>query len=183
MTNFKLDGDVLYVLDEKNNAIYIYLGNDLAFSDPPHQYFDLEIPNLKNAADMVFNGDDLFLLHEDGLMTKCTFRASSFFQTHCVDPSPYHDTRPGREGDTKRFTNTHFAQIQATDPPDPSIYILDVQSSTLFQFGLGQSLNSQIRMQVYPDFTLPTRPASAFTLGSNRVVWIAYGNEVFFAPQ
>ena len=180
VVNYKLDGENLYVLDSKNNAIYIYVGNNLGFSDRPHLFFDLEVPNLKNVIDMEINGEDLFLLHEDGLMSRCTFRLFTFSQTRCVDPSPYRDTRKGRVGDVQRFKNTHFTLIQATVPPDPSLFLLDDLTSSVFQFGLSQTLHRQLRMQIYPDFTLPYTRATAFTVSTDNLLWIAYGNAIFF---
>jgi hypothetical protein len=79
-----------------------------------------------------------------------------------------------------RFKNTHFTLLQATTPPDPSLFLMDDLSSTLFQFGLSQTLHRQIRMQLYPDFSLPSRQASAFTVSTGHILWMAFGNELFF---
>ena len=94
-----LDSDNLYVLDINNNAVWVYEGYNLTFSESPRLFFDLDIPILGDVVDMEVNGDDLFLLHNDGRMSRCTFRIYDFADTKCEDPTVlWRPARQDREG-------------------------------------------------------------------------------------
>jgi hypothetical protein len=175
-----LEEGVLYVMDTANNAVYIYRGENNVYLNPPRQFFDNTVPNMPNVIDFEIRGEDLFLLHDDGIMTKCTFRTIDLIQTRCTDPMQYTDNRYGKTEQLLRFPAVRFIQLVATLPPEPSIYILDSNASSIYHFGLSLTLYDQIQMQVYTNFSKPKRLVTAFAVSSGKRVWMAFGNQVFF---
>jgi len=75
---------------------------------------------------------------------------------------------------------TNFTRLFVVGVPDPSIFALDAASSSLYQLSLRLTFYRQMQMQLYPDYRKPVLPASAFTISPARIIWIAYGNEVFY---
>jgi len=174
-----LDRGNLYILDASNNAVWVYEGYDLTFSEPPRLFFDLDIPILKDVIDMEVNRDDLFLLHQDGRMTRCTFRIYDFANTKCEDPTVYGDSRSGEEIILEKFEGVTFTQMQSTQPPDPSLFILDANSKGIYHFSL--MLNLQRILLPLPDkeYPIPNQPLTAFSISPNRLAILAFGNKIY----
>jgi hypothetical protein len=117
--------NVLYVLDSKNNAVWRYDGSDLVFPDMPRLFFDREVPLLTDAIDLSIYQDDLYVLHQSGQMSRCTYSSFDFSPTRCTDPALYEDSRSGREANPTAFTDAQLIHMQVTQPPEASLYILD----------------------------------------------------------
>jgi hypothetical protein len=173
--------DVLYVLDPTTNGVYRYFAEKgLVFAGPPRLYFDEQIPHLTDVIDLAADQQFLYLLHADGSMTTCT---DAGFSTECSDPAPYGDSRSGRPADPLTFEGTGFLRLQTTQPPDPSLYVLDDQATSIYHFSLRRlNLQRQYRPELDPDYPLPDRKATAFVVTPNRRAMLAFGNLVFYAP-
>lgn len=173
--------DTLYVLDAKVNAVYRYFHSDgMLFASPPRLYFDNQIPHMTDVIDMAVDQEYLYLLHQDGSMTTCS---ASGFTTECTDPAPYGDSRHGRTPDPLTFEDARFIRMQATQPPDPSLYVLDEAHSSIYHFSLRKlNLQRQYRPQIEPEYPLPAKAATAFVITPNRRALMAFGNRVFYAP-
>ncbi|HCE16669.1 MAG TPA: hypothetical protein DEQ80_02300 [Anaerolinea thermolimosa] len=173
--------DTLYVLDAKVNAVYRYFRSDgMLFASPPRLYFDNQIPHMTDVIDMAVDQEYLYLLHQDGSMTTCS---ASGFTTECTDPAPYGDSRHGRVPDPLTFEDARFIRMQTTQPPDPSLYILDDRASSIYHFSLRKlNLQRQYRPQVEPEYPLPAKAATAFVITPNRRALLAFGNRIFYAP-
>ena len=179
---FVLHQNQLYVLDSKNNAVYVISPalDALNFSaNPPRLFFDREIPRMDDVIDLAVNGDDLFLLHSDGNMTKCAYRAFAGDLTECTDPFPYADLRQGRNIKPLKFPQSQFTEMQGTLPPDPSIFLLDLTGPTIHHFSMQLNLQRQIRPQPYGDTYLPRSAPTAFNISPARTLFLAYGNQLF----
>ncbi len=174
--------DTLYLMDPPSNAVWYIYGPDLDFSDPPRLYFDESVPNMGDAIDFSINGDDLYLLHKDGKMTFCNYDSVATGDTKCADPAEYTDNRDGEESQQLTFTDTLFSQIEATQMPDSSIYILDVLQPSIYHFSLRLNLQKIIMPLADRQTQLPEDPVTAFTVTPNRLLFLAYGDEVFYAP-
>lgn len=173
--------DTLYVLDAKVNAVYRYFRSDgMLFASPPRLYFDNQIPHMADVIDMAVDQEYLYLLHQDGSMTTCS---ASGFTTECTDPAPYGDSRHGRVPDPLTFEDARFIRMQTTQPPDPSLYILDERESSIYHFSLRKlNLQRQYRPEIEPEYPLPSKAATAFVITPNRRALLAFGNRVFYAP-
>ncbi len=162
----------LYVLDPITNAVWIFWNND-EFSQLPTLFFDEQIPPMGDVIDLTLNRDDLYLIHEDGHLTTCTFG----YPTRCQDPAIINDLREGGESGPS-IDNAVFQQIQYAPPPDPSLYLLEPETPAIYHFSVRLSYQRQFRSANL----LPEGPATTFTVTPNRQVFLAIGNQVYFSP-
>jgi hypothetical protein len=171
---FAYDAGDLYVLDPPANAVWIYRGIDT--SQEPRLFFGSQIPFMPDVVDLAVNRNDLYLLHADGHITTCTYSSIQESPTRCQDPSPYSDARVGRQNGPI-IHDAIFSQILYTLPPDPSIYMLDPVNQAIYHFSLRLTFQRQFR----PMTDLDEGKATAFTISSNRMIFLAIGNQVYFA--
>lgn len=196
------DYGMLYVLDASNNAVYII---DPFYRKPeeedqpegatesekeeevapshsnnePRMFFNLQVPRLDDVKDIAFNNGDLYLLHADNTTTVCTLRSSKDDQTRCIDPAPYADTRSGRETSNLTFPGASFSRIFTSQPPVPSLYILDTVGPTINQFSLQLNLQRQLSPRSATEEPLPSTPPTALAVTNNRLIIIAFGNQLY----
>jgi hypothetical protein len=173
---FDLGSSGLYLLDPQTNAVWIFPSGDGAYTDRPRFFFDEQVPNLTRAVGMAVNAADLYVLHDDSHLTTCVYSTLQEAPTRCEDPAVFSDSRPGRQPGPQ-IANTSFSQILYIPPPDPSIYLLDPQSRAIYHFSV--RLNLQRQLQALQ--ALPEGAATAFTIGPDRTVFLALGNQVFYA--
>jgi hypothetical protein len=178
-----IEQGILYLLDKPNNRIWLYVGQNYIYSDEPRLFFNDEVPQLGDVVDMVANNEDLYLLHDNGVMTTCIFRSFSFAQTRCLDPTLYSDQRQGRSLSVQRMPETEFIRMQTTAPPDPSLYMLDVLGPSIYHFSLRLNLQNHYSPDPEIEYSQPGRIPSAFAISSNRVIYLAIGNQVYYASM
>jgi hypothetical protein len=174
---FSFDLGNLYVLDPQTNAVWVYWGGD--FSSQPQFFFSEGVPPMEDVMDLAVDKNDLYLLHADGHITLCTFSNLGVSPTRCTDPFPYADSRAGREGQIL-IPEAPFVQIRTTQPPDPSLYLLQANTQAIFHFSLRLlTFQRQLRSQN----PLPAdSPATAFAIRPDgRVVFMGLGNRVYYA--
>lgn len=174
-----IDQENVYVLDPQDQAVWAYWGAD--FVDGPEFYFGDQVPNIQDVTTLTVDKRDLYLLHADGLITLCTYSGLDVSPTRCANPR-YVDTRPGN-ADQTLIPKDPFSQILATQPPDPSLYLLEPKSRAIYHFSL-RTLN--FHSQFVPESGIASGPATAFTVDQiQRVLYLAIGNQVFQAsiPQ
>jgi hypothetical protein len=173
-TGMTLDRNDLYILDPKANAVWYY--RNLEVSQQPRLFFGAEIPPMDDVIDLAAYNQDLFLLHADGHMTKCTYSGLTESPTRCDDPYPYSDNRPGRvHGPT--VEDTVFSQIYFLSFPERSIYLLDPQNQAIFYFSVLLNLQNQYQ----PIEPIAEGEATAFAISPNRTAFLAAGNYVYYA--
>lgn len=171
----------LYILDGQNNQVYFVDGSESGlFDSAPRLYFDESIPRLSDVLDIAVDLEFLYLLHDNGEMTMCS--SGGFTATTCVEPSPYGDDRPGFEPAPITFAGARFTQMQTTQPPDPSLYMLDTVNQSVYHLSLRKlNLQRQYRPRLDSDFPLPVTNPTAFTIAPNRRLLLAFGNQVFYS--
>lgn len=169
-----VEDENLYVLDPLTNAVWIYFGTEFSFVEPPRFFFGAEVPRLQEVLDLALDEEQLYLLNVDGRVAQCTFSDNLESPTTCQNPLGYTDSRPGRsDGDT--IEGAHFLQLQITDPPEPSVYMLDPIVPAVYQFSLRMNLVRQFRTVS----ELPEGVASAFAVSPNRAIFLAFDNEIY----
>jgi hypothetical protein len=161
----------LYILDPGTNAVWIFWAND-EYGERPTLFFDEEVPSMRDVLDLTVNRDMLYLLYQDGHLTTCTFG----YPTRCEDPAMFTDIRSGRSNLT--IDGAVFREIQVTSPPDPSIFLLEPTTPSIYQFTLRLNYYKQYR----PLQPLSEGPATAFTISSGHQIFLAIGNQVYMAP-
>jgi hypothetical protein len=169
---FAMDAYDLYVLDPVTNAVWIFWGRD-NYSERPELFFDDDIPLMGDVIDLAVYREDLFLLHEAEHLTLCSYGAP----TRCTDPAELHNLPEGF--DSAGFMNqVNFSEIQFVSTPNPSLYLLDPQTKSIYQFSRTLAYHQQYRAQN----RLPDSPASTFVISPNHQAFMAIGNQVYFAP-
>ena len=183
ITSFALDNGSLYVLDATSRAVWVFVGKDSAFVDSPYFYFGNQIPNIDNAIDLSVSGDDLYLLHADGHLSTCIFSRIEEVPTRCVDPVVYQDSFPAHR-DINVFAQAHFTQMSLTNPPTPVVLLLDSENRSVFRFS-PRSLELQNQVTGYAGKGNPFRsgPVGAMTVSPNYVLYLAIGDQVYFAAN
>ncbi len=171
----------LYVLDSGKNTVWIYWNS--SYNQPPEEFFVADFP-MQSVVDLVVDKTDIYMLHEDGHTTICTYSDLSVAPSRCTDPLPYVDSRPGHEGQSMAI-QPPFTQLVGTQPPDPSLYYLQSEEQALYRFSLRVlTYYGQFRPQDDPSsgISAPSRPATAFALSPDtRTAFLAEGNEVYYA--
>jgi hypothetical protein len=174
---FAIDTTDLYILDPTTNAVWIYWGRD-EYRERPSLFFGDQVPPMADVIDLTVSGDDLFLLHADGHLTTCVFSYIREAPTRCTDPAIFTDLRVGRESGVL-IADAIFSEIQFAPPPDPSIYMLDPQTHSVYHFSLRLALQRQFRSLT----VLSDKPATAFAISPNRLAFLAIENQVYYAPM
>jgi hypothetical protein len=184
VTAFALEGENLYVLDAPSRAVWVFVGKDSSFTDTPYFYFGNQIPaSIDSAIDMAVSGDDMYMLHSDGHVSTCTFSRISETPTRCQDPAPLVDNNPAHSG-TSVFAPAHFTQITLTNPPNPVVLLLDADHQSVFRLS-AHTLEYQNQVTGYAGEASPFQagPATAMAVSPNYVLYLAIGNQVYFATN
>ncbi len=175
----------LHLLDPRSNAVWRFDGQGVDFSDPlsgPRLFFGDYIPDLSKAVDIAIYQNDLYILREDGGMALCTYSSVSGTPTRCNDPYPYRISRAGDPMEEVDHLGVNLSQIQATQPPEPSLYMLSPAAPAVYQFSLGMTFVQEIRPLQDGSTALPARPATAFRVTMARNLVLAFGNQLLIAP-
>lgn len=174
--------DYLYVLDNGGNAVYRYAGNGIQFESKPTLFFDNQIPPLTEAIDIEVNGDELYILRSNGQMVECTYSHMKDYKlTSCQDPAPYGDMRTGEMPSSITFPEANFIQMRMTDAPDYSIYLIDATSKALYHFSLQRNLQKILHPRFMDGVNLDRVPPSAIAVSSSRLVFMAFGSQIYYA--
>jgi hypothetical protein len=183
ITAFALDNGNLYVLDATSRAVWVFVGKDSTFIDTPYFYFSNQIPNIDNAIDLAVSGDDLYMLHADGHLSSCTFSRIPETPTRCIDPAEYTDNFPAHQG-LNLFAQAHFTQIALTNPPNPVVLLLDSEHQNVYRF-TPRSLELQNQVTGFAGKANPFQsgPVGAMAVSPNYVLYLAIGNQVYFATN
>ncbi len=163
------DAGDLYVLDTLTNSVWVYDGAG-NYQELPAFFFNEDVPDMKGAIDMAVNGRTLYLLSDDSSMAMARFQKDPVEQ-----PVIYQDTRPDFP-DGPTMVGATFRQVLFSPPPDPSIYLLDGSARAIYHLSLQLVYQRQYR----PSGSLPEGEATAFTVGQDRRVFLALGNQVYF---
>jgi hypothetical protein len=183
ITSVAYDANNLYVLDAPARAVWVYFGTfQIKFPDKPYFFFEAQIPvMLEQAIGLAINGDDLYLLHQDGHLTTCTLSRIDVSPTRCNDPALYMDTRPGYPSGI-RLTDGEFSQIAFTSPPDPSVAMLEPYTQSVFRFSArALELQNQVRASAENNPLPKGAPVTAMAFSPNKVLFLFVGGQVFYA--
>jgi len=174
----------LYVLDPAANTVRVYQATDDQYLDATTDFFEgIESggkPDISHIVDMSVSGQELFLLREDGLLVDCVSSGLSSEPVICENPVTYLDSREGREEQTVTMPESSYVSVLYTEPPDPTISILDAVNADIYQFSVRFKLYQRLRPDL-GDYDIDSTTATAFTIGIDRIVFLAFGNQVFYA--
>lgn len=176
-TSIAIENGNLYVLDPVTNAVWIYFGEEGSFPSAPRFFFGSQVPRMQHMRDIALEGGTLYMLEQDGHVVQCEFSDDLDNPTTCVDPVEFVDTRPSQQsGPTVAGAN--FSELTITDPPGPSIFFIDPIVPSVYQFSTRLNIVRQLRSRS----ELPHELVSAFTVSPNRLIFLAFQNQIYFGP-
>ncbi len=172
-----LDQGDFYALDLPSNGVWIFWRAN--FTEQPELFFDENIPPLNEVIDMLVDRDDLYLLQSDGKLMVCVRNTLVVAPTRCSFQA-YIDRRPGKEN-LPLEPPAPFTQILSTQPPDPSLYLLEPKNQAIYHFSLR---NLTFQKQYLPEDPLPSKPATSFAINQDRrFLFLALGNQIYYAAM
>jgi hypothetical protein len=174
----------LYLLDPASARILVYASDAGQFLEAPSDYFDAmpleERPDVTAAVDLAVNGRELYLLREDGYLAACVDSGFGENPVSCSNPAVYMDGRPGKEDQTVIMPEAAYDSLLFTSPPDPSIYLMEAINADIYRFSVRLTLYHRYRPD-FGNYEILSPQATAFTVGLDRIAFLAFGHQVFFA--
>jgi hypothetical protein len=177
------ENSTLYVMDVKTSRIWIYESSDLLFSQAPTSFFDTKQPkDLVHMVSLAINGNDLYLLNADNTMTRCVYSVLKDLKaTNCPeDPVQYQDLRGTDKAQPLNLSGIQFTSMQLIRLPDSALYLLNVKEPALYKFGFQLNLFKTIQFSASSDQPTPNHAVTGFGLTSDQLVFLAYGDQLFF---
>jgi hypothetical protein len=173
----------LYVLDPENDGLWRYdLSAASGFDQSPTAYFAGSHPALKDAVDFAVASGEVFFLHADGHVTRCQYDpllapedGDATGGTLC-EALPFNDTRPGRSAGP-RIADALLDRIYYNEPPEPTLFFLDPLGRGAYRFSLALNFISRYRVTIAP----ADHEATALAVGADKVLYIAVGNQIYYA--
>lgn len=174
----------LYTLDASAGTVRVYESTNGQFLQAPTDFFEGadagEKPDISRITDIDVNGQELYLLREDGMLVDCISSGLAGDPVICENPVTFMDGRPGKDGQSVIMPDSDYPTVLYTDPPDPSITILEAANADIYQFSLRFKLYKRLRPDL-GDYEINTPTATAFAIGIDRIAFLAFGNQVFYA--
>ncbi|MBI3166074.1 MAG: hypothetical protein HYZ24_15435 [Chloroflexi bacterium] len=181
ITSMVLDGGNLYVLDAPARAVWVYPGKEAAFVDRPYFFFGQQTPT-QDVIDFLVSGDEMYLLHADGRVSRCIFSRIDTSASKCEDPLNRINPIPAY-ADMDLFAGVNFTQILFAAPPDPSILLLDAGNQNLMRFA-ARTLELQNQFQPTTSRNpIPSGTAAAVAVSPDHVLYLAVDGQIFFASN
>lgn len=171
----------MYILDSEKNQIWIYSENAGTFSESPALFFVEDVPDLKDALDIVAAQDELLILYKDGTLDSCQRFAENVdgnlqFRVECTIDVAFQDERNGYPPVTS-IPDATPVSFKYTPPPEPSLFFLDSQNDRVYHFSMRLVYHGQ-----YAPLIPWESPISAIALGPLNDLFVASGNKLYIAP-
>jgi len=174
------DGN-LYVLDPVTNAVWIYDATDGLFSGTPALFFAEAVPALATAIDLALAQDELIILHSQGNIDRCARVVENApdgalrIRVECDEQPEFLDERPGMAA-RSTIPGADPLQMVYSPPPEPSLFFLDADTGSIFQYSMRLVYQGQYR---------PTEPlqdlVAAITEAPPSDLLLAAGGQVYYA--
>lgn len=179
ITAITMDSGNLYVLDAPSSAVWVYNGKDGEFTDLPYFFFGAQIPDIKNAIDLIARGDDIYILHSGGTISRCSYSRLDVRPTTCTDMALVNPFPALRSTDL--FAQVNITQLIYTAPPDSTILLLGSNNQVVFRL---TPTSFELRNQFQPvTGVVPAGTVGAMTTSSNHVLYLAVGDQVYFTEE
>lgn len=116
-------------------------------------------------------------------MVVCTYSNVEVTPTRCTDPYPYRVSTTGQAPQESVTLNAQFTQIQATQPPEPSLFYLDASGRAVYQFSMSLNFVRRLQPTTDGDNPLPDSAPTALAVTGGRNLVVAYDNRIFIAAM
>jgi hypothetical protein len=160
--------DGLYLLDVAKNRIWVYRGLSDLFAYEPGSYLDKSDADLSGAVDLFVRRDGLFVLFDDGRMVFSNVPAFNGF-VEAQEPSMPWQAAQGKA-----------SQISGQQVADNVLYFLEPKEPSIARYSY-RLVPSDVLKVSFGDDATPRLEASAVAVSSSQTVFIAFGNELYFA--
>jgi hypothetical protein len=184
ITAVAFNSGYLYALNPSVSSIRVYQATNGQFNDAPTDFFEgidlADMPDFSLITDLAANGPELYLLQADGQIIDCTSSGLPNDPVQCENPVSYVDGRAGLEDQPVTMPEAEYAAVVYTSPPDPSVSVLDTTNGDIYRFSLRFRLYQRLRPS-FGAYVPEDQTATAFTIGIDRVAFLAFGNELYFA--
>jgi hypothetical protein len=171
----------LYVLDPVTNAVWIYDATDGLFSGTPALFFAEAVPELATAIDLALAQDELIILHSQGNIDRCARvvenapDGSLRIRVECDEQPEFLDERPGMVA-RSTIPGADPLQMVYSPPPEPSLFFLDADTGSIFQYSMRLVYQGQYRpIEPLQD------PVAAITEAPPSDLLLAAGGQVYYA--
>ncbi|RME87514.1 MAG: hypothetical protein D6770_09170 [Anaerolineae bacterium] len=184
ITAIALDGNTLYVLDTEARAVWIYRGQEGLFEGTPIFFFSEQVPPLEDVVDIAVREDDLYLLHADGHLTRCTYSDLEEVPTRCQEPIPLTDPQHPANQEDISPTSAHFTRLMFNVPPDRALLLLDAEKQSVYRLSPGQQaleIREQLRPFLEAEPPFPSEAIAAMAVSPNHTLFFAVGGQIYQA--
>lgn len=178
-----VSNDVLFVLDPRANAVWLYDASGGLFSGAPGMYFAESVPDLKGAIDLAMTQDELFLLYQNGKLDRCRRERDEASETlqsirvDCEKGLTFQDERPGGAA-ADHIPGAAPITIVYSAPPEPSLYFLDLLTGGVYHY----SMRLAYQGLYLPSLELEGE-VTALTLGPPNDLFVAAGSQVYYVER
>lgn len=161
-----------YILDPREQLVLIeYQSENYHLGK---EYFgDTDAPAIADAIDLAASDGELYLLHEDGHITKCVI--SNPASPPSCSEIMFSDDRVGGVSEAT-MAWTGFTSIKHRAQLGLRLYLLDPEQQAVYSFSPQLKYQKQFRPE--QEFSAP---ASAFTIERHEQIFLAIGNQVYVA--
>jgi hypothetical protein len=90
--------------------------------------------------------------------------------------------RTGQNPQAISFPNAKFIQMRMTFAPDSSLYLLDSNGKNFYHFSLQRNLQKIVQPGFSDPGLIPENAPTAMVVSPGKIVFLAYGNQIFHAP-
>ncbi len=164
----------LYILDPEKRAIWIEYQSQ-NYHEGSEYFGAVDSPEMSDAIDLITSGSELYILHEDGYITKCvTERADS--DPICTTPFEFSDPRPGHDSGAF-ISNADFDSFSLKGAPGMAIYMMDSEKQALYRFSTQLEFQEQFRPR---EGEIPGK-VTAFAVTMSDKVFLAVDDQVYTA--
>jgi hypothetical protein len=172
--------DALFVLAPEKSMVWIFRSFETPGSDTWEYYFADGARNLRDAIDIVLTSQGLLILYSDGHMDHCSRVREDLgdsgvnIRVSCQENLFLEDPRSSATSPEQRILIPD--QIVFSSSMEPSLYVLDSQTSSVLRYGIGMDFLGHYR----PAEPLPL-PPNALALAPPYDLFLAAGNQVYVA--
>ena len=160
--------DGLYIMDVSQNKIWVYRGLGEAFPYEPGLYLDASDADLTSAIDITVRREGLFVLYADGRTVFSNVPSFSGFVEAQAPNVPW------------QVAQGNFSQISGLQVADNVLYFLEPGEPSISRYSY-RLVPTDVLKVSFGDQATPRQNATAMTVSSSQVVFIAFGSELYFA--
>jgi hypothetical protein len=164
----------LFILDPEKRAIWIEYQNQ-NYHEGSEYFGAIDSPEMADALELATSGSELYILHNDGYITKCVTEGIDS-NPLCTTPFEFTDPREGHESGAF-ISGANFNSFTIKSSPGMAIYMLDSEEQALYRF----STHLELQEQFLPMDGVITKPATAFTITMSDRVFLAVDDQVYTA--